>query len=84
MLQISLSRGDGNSTRLCTSDGCAVVGGVVDDGVGLGLGDIFTKSVLRHRSKNFARRDGGIKGINFWSGEPNIDIVVAGDLRRED
>ena len=68
--QISLTRGDGNSTGLCTSDGCAVVGvvGVVDDGVGGGFDGFFPKAAVCHFPKNFARRDGGIEGINFsWS-----------------
>ena len=37
MLQVSATRGDGDSTRLCTPDGCAVGvvgGGVGDDGGG--------------------------------------------------
>ena len=63
--QISLPRSDGNSTRLCTSDGCAVVAvvGVVGDGVG--FGGLFPKAAICHLPKNFARIDGGIKGINF-------------------
>ena len=68
--QISLTRGDGNSTGLCTSDGCAVVGvgGGVDDGVGDGFGGFLAKSAVGHLPKNFTRRNGGIKGTNFsWS-----------------
>ena len=62
--QISLSRGDGNSTGLCTSDGCAVIG-VVGDGVGGGFGSLFSEAAVCHLLKNFARRDGGIEGVNF-------------------
>ena len=72
--QISFSRGDGNSTGLCTSDGCAAVGNV-GDGVGVGSGGILAKSAVGHLAKNFTRGNGGVEGTNFFGRRNLISIL---------